>query len=68
MFVHGIAFLIYVLLHIGNTVATTHLKHTTVAEVGNAIAACNGQAHARDYDFQLNRCDGEGPLRRMHPS
>jgi hypothetical protein len=66
MFIHGIAFLVYVLLPLGYIMAA-HLKHRTVAEIGDAIKLCNGQARARDFDVQLIRCDGEGAVAAYTP-
>jgi len=65
-FVHGLAFLICVLLPL-NHVMGTYLKHRTVAEIGAALLAFVAAASARMFDITFFRCDGEKAVAAYAP-
>ena len=65
-FVHGLAFLICVLLPL-NHVMGTYLKHRTVGEIGAALLAFVAAASARMFDITFFRCDGEKAVATYAP-
>ena len=58
MYIHGLAFLIALLMPRGY-IMCRHLTDKTTAELGESIDMCNAEADSLNVDVQMVRCDGE---------